>query len=148
MLRQHFVVYRSAGSGVIADPAQLDPAVPTISAEGYSAQQLIALVDEAAAKRGMAVLLFHGVGAEYLNVTREAHAALLDHLARHRQRFDRQLRQHHGREGASTQELDRLPWRPFQARQRRPFTVFMPSLSGSRPTLRVGLRSPYRPQPP
>ena len=87
-LRQHFVAYRSAGSGVIADPAQLDPyAVPTISAEGYSAQQLIALVDEAAAMHGMVVLLFHGVGAEYLNVTREAHAALLDHLARHRQRF-------------------------------------------------------------
>ncbi len=87
-LRKHFVAYRSDNIGVVADPAHLDVyAVPIVGAEGYSAEQLIAVVEEAAAKRGMVALLFHGVGAEYLNVTREAHAALLDHLAKHRQRF-------------------------------------------------------------
>jgi hypothetical protein len=35
----------------------------------------------------MVHLLFHGVGAEHLSVTREAHDALLDHLARHKDRL-------------------------------------------------------------
>ncbi|MEO3692152.1 polysaccharide deacetylase family protein [Roseateles paludis] len=87
-LRKQFVAYRGASEDLIDDPAKVDPyAVPTIAVEGYSAERLIALVDEAAAKHSMVVLLFHGVGGEYLNVTREAHAALLDHLAKHRQRF-------------------------------------------------------------
>jgi peptidoglycan/xylan/chitin deacetylase (PgdA/CDA1 family) len=88
-LRKHFVAYRSDNFGVVADPAQLDVyAVPIVGAERYTtAEQLIAVVEEAAAKGGMVALLFHGVGAEYLTVTREAHAALLDHLAKHRQRL-------------------------------------------------------------
>jgi hypothetical protein len=32
-------------------------------------------------------LLFHGVGAEHLSVTREAHDQLLDHLAKNKSRF-------------------------------------------------------------
>ena len=49
--------------------------------------QLIALVEKAAAQHALVALLFHGVGAEHLSVTREAHDALLDHLAKNKARY-------------------------------------------------------------
>lgn len=86
-LHANFVAMRN-GAGEIADPLALDPyAVPVVVIEGWTADRLIALVERAAAAHSMAVLLFHGVGADYLSVSREAHDALLDHLARHRDRF-------------------------------------------------------------
>jgi hypothetical protein len=74
--------------GEIANPAALDPyAVPVVFVEGWTAAQLIALVERAAAAKSMAVLLFHGVGAEHLSVSQDAHDALLDHLGRNRERL-------------------------------------------------------------
>jgi peptidoglycan/xylan/chitin deacetylase (PgdA/CDA1 family) len=87
-LRPHFVAYRAANPAMVTDPAALDPyAVPVYFVEGWTGEQLIALVERAAAQRAMVHLLFHGVGAEHLSVTREAHDALLDHLARHKDRL-------------------------------------------------------------
>ena len=72
----------------MSDTAQLDPyAMPVYFVEGMSGEQLIALVEKAAAQGALVSLLFHGVGAEHLSVTREAHDQLLDHLAKHRNRF-------------------------------------------------------------
>lgn len=86
-LKQHFVAYRS-GVGEITDVMALDPyAVPVIFIDGWTAEQMIALVERAAASKTMAVLLFHGVGAEYMHVSREAHDKLLDYLARNRKRL-------------------------------------------------------------
>lgn len=87
-LRPQFVAYRAAGPGLVSDTAQLDPyAMPVYFVEGMSGEQLIALVEKAATQGALVSLLFHGVGAEHLSVTREAHDQLLDHLAKHKGRF-------------------------------------------------------------
>ncbi len=87
-LRSQFVAFRAGAPALVTDTAALDPyAVPVYFVDGLSGQQLIALVDRAASEHALVALLFHGVGAEYLSVTREAHDALLDHLARHKDRF-------------------------------------------------------------
>lgn len=87
-LRPQFVAYRAAGLGLVTDTAQLDPyAMPVYFVEGMTGAQLIDIVEQAAAKGAVVSLLFHGVGAEHLSVTREAHDQLLDHLARNKSRF-------------------------------------------------------------
>jgi peptidoglycan/xylan/chitin deacetylase (PgdA/CDA1 family) len=87
-LQPHFVAYRAAGPGLVADTIQLDPyAMPVYFVEGMSGEQLIALVEKAAAQHALVSLLFHGVGAEHLSVTREAHDQLLDHLAKNKARL-------------------------------------------------------------
>lgn len=87
-LQPQFVAFRAAGPGMVTDTAQLQPyAMPVYFVEGMSGEQLIALVEKAASQGALVSLLFHGVGAEHLSVTREAHDQLLDHLARHRDRF-------------------------------------------------------------
>ena len=87
-LKPHFVAFRAAGPGLLTDTTQLDPyAMPVYFVEGWTGEQLIALVEKAASQHAMVSLLFHGVGAEHLSVTREAHDQLLDHLAKHKARF-------------------------------------------------------------
>lgn len=87
-LRPHFVAYRAAAPALTTDTAQLDPyAMPAYFVEGWTGAQLIELVEKAAAQGALVSLLFHGVGAEHLSVTREAHDQLLDHLAKHKSRF-------------------------------------------------------------
>lgn len=87
-LREHFVAFRSASPALVSDPARLDPyEVPVYAVEGWSGERLIALVEEAAARHALVAVVFHGVGAEHLSVTREAHDALLDHLAKNKDRF-------------------------------------------------------------
>jgi len=86
-LRPNFVAFR-ASWGALADPATVDPyVVPVYDVQGWTGEQLIALVEQAAAKHVLVAMVFHGVGAEHLRVTREAHDALLDHLAKHKDRF-------------------------------------------------------------
>jgi peptidoglycan/xylan/chitin deacetylase (PgdA/CDA1 family) len=87
-LRSHFVAYRAAGPGMVSDTTALDPyAMPVYFVDGMNGEQLIALVEKAAAQHALVSLLFHGVGAEHLSVTREAHDQLLDHLAKHKDYF-------------------------------------------------------------
>jgi sialate O-acetylesterase len=52
-----------------------------------SAEEMIAFVEEAAENGGLAVLMFHGVGGEYLTVSRREHQRLLAHLAENRHRL-------------------------------------------------------------
>jgi len=73
------------GDGVVADPAKLDPfRVPSrmFSVESGTAD-LIGFVDSVRKSGGMGVFMFHGVGGDYLNVTAEAHHALLRYLKQH-----------------------------------------------------------------
>lgn len=87
-LQPHFVAYRAANPAMVTDTAALDPyAMPVYFVEGWTGEQLIALVEKAAAQRAVVSLLFHGVGAEHLSVTREAHDQLLDHLAKNKARL-------------------------------------------------------------
>lgn len=87
-LQPHFVAYRAAAPALTTDTAQLDPyAMPAYFVEGWSGEQLIALVEKAAEQGALVSLLFHGVGAEHLSVTKQAHDQLLDHLAKNKHRF-------------------------------------------------------------
>jgi peptidoglycan/xylan/chitin deacetylase (PgdA/CDA1 family) len=87
-LQPHFVAYRAASPAMVSDTTALDPyAMPVYFVEGWTGDQLIALVEKAAAQRAVVSLLFHGVGAEHLSVTREAHDQLLDHLAKNKARL-------------------------------------------------------------
>jgi peptidoglycan/xylan/chitin deacetylase (PgdA/CDA1 family) len=62
------------------DPLELVPALDGAK----SPTELVALVERAIAEGGWLVLLFHGVGGDHLAVDTEAHAALIEHLARRR----------------------------------------------------------------
>jgi hypothetical protein len=53
---------------------------------GASGAELIALVQAAEARGTMVNLTFHGIGGDYLTVSNDAHAELLDYLAAHRDR--------------------------------------------------------------
>jgi len=87
-LQPHFIAFRAANPAMVIDTTALYPyAVPVYFVDGMSGEQLIALVEKAAAQHALVQLLFHGVGAEYLSVTREAHDQLLDHLAKNKSRF-------------------------------------------------------------
>jgi sialate O-acetylesterase len=52
-----------------------------------SAEEMIAFVEQAAETGGLAVLMFHGVGGEYLTVSRREHQRLLAHLDENRHRL-------------------------------------------------------------
>ncbi len=84
-LQGDFVAMKSAFGGVVPDMPTLDPyAVGVEVASDISGAQLIALVQRAAAAGTMVNITFHGVGRDYLAVSREAHDALLQYLASHR----------------------------------------------------------------
>ena len=83
-----FIGVKVPGGAVVADMAALDPsAVPVLAPEGMSGAQLIALVEEAGRKGTMVNLTFHGVGGDYLQVSNEAHEALLAWLDAHRDAY-------------------------------------------------------------
>jgi len=83
-VKKEFVAIKLIGEGVTPDMAKLDPyAVGVTAPAGVSGKQLIAIVEEAAARGTMANITFHGVGGDYLSVSREAHDELLAHLAKH-----------------------------------------------------------------
>ncbi len=84
-LQGDFVAMKSAFGGVVTDMQALDPyAVGVEVVSDMSGDQLIALVQRAAAKGTMVNITFHGVGGDHLAVSREAHDALLRYLAKHR----------------------------------------------------------------
>lgn len=84
-LRGDFVAMKSAFGGVVTDMNTLDPyAVGVEVASETSGRDLIALVRRAAAAGTMVNITFHGVGGDYLAVSREAHEELLAYLSSHR----------------------------------------------------------------
>jgi len=83
-----FVAIKVMGGAVVPDMRTLDPhAVPVVAPAGIDGDALIALVEDAARRGTMVNLTFHGIGAEHLSVTTEAHDALLAHLAAHPERY-------------------------------------------------------------
>jgi peptidoglycan-N-acetylglucosamine deacetylase len=71
-----------AWKSIVTDFAALDlqqvPSYGPVDEPG--ATELIAYVERVRAARGLGVLQFHGVGGDYLEVSSEAHEALLRHL--------------------------------------------------------------------
>lgn len=55
-----------------------------IMPNGQSGEELIALVKEAAKKHELINVIFHGIGADHLSVSTEAHEALVKYLAENR----------------------------------------------------------------
>ena len=84
-IRGDFVAMKTNFGGVVPDMSTLDPyAVGIEVPSDVSGQQLIAMVQRAAAAGTMVNITFHGVGGDHLSVSREAHEALLNYLDRHR----------------------------------------------------------------
>jgi peptidoglycan/xylan/chitin deacetylase (PgdA/CDA1 family) len=96
LIAERFVAARVSASDV-ADPRTVDPLhVPQLDTAGKTGAELVAMVDEAVARRGWLVLLFHGVGSDqtcgtlafdpaactinYLTTSAAAHEALVNHL--------------------------------------------------------------------
>lgn len=85
-LQSAFVAIRVPGAPVVPDLQTLDPyRVGAVAYADVTGQQLIAVVQRAAAAGTMALLTFHGIGGEYLSVSRQAHDELLQYLADHRE---------------------------------------------------------------
>lgn len=81
-VRSAFVAIKVAACGVIADVHRMDPySVGVYVPIDVSGQQLIDMVAAAARQGGMVNITFHGIGGDYLTVSREAHETLLRHLA-------------------------------------------------------------------
>lgn len=88
LLKGVFVAMKSHIGGVVQDMAALDPEnTATLAPTDVSAEQMIAVVEQAAARGTMVSLTFHGVGGDHLSVSKQAHEALLRHLAAHPERF-------------------------------------------------------------
>ena len=61
--------------------------VPSWAVVDPSIKELIAYIEQAAEKGTLAVFMFHGVGANHMRVSREAHKELLAYLTEHSDRF-------------------------------------------------------------
>jgi peptidoglycan/xylan/chitin deacetylase (PgdA/CDA1 family) len=83
-LQPAFVAIKLGNGAVTPDMLTLDPYAVTVEAPvDVTGAQLIAWVEEAAAKGSMANFTFHGIGGDYLSVSNEAHEELLHYLASH-----------------------------------------------------------------
>lgn len=84
-LEKDFVAMKSRFGGVVQSMETLDPyAVGVEAVSDMTGNELIALVQRAAAAGTMVSITFHGVGGDYLSVSRESHEELLAYLARNK----------------------------------------------------------------
>ncbi|KAF1717012.1 polysaccharide deacetylase [Pseudoxanthomonas yeongjuensis] len=84
-VRQEFVAIKLGDGAVTPGMWKLDPYAVTVETPiGITGEQLIARVEEAARKGTMVNFTFHGVGGDYLSVSKQAHEELLQHLSTHR----------------------------------------------------------------
>ena len=84
-VRQEFVAIKLGDGAVTPDMRKLDPYAVTVEAPvGVTGEQLIARVEEAARRGTMVNFTFHGIGGDYLSVSKQAHEELLQYLSIHR----------------------------------------------------------------
>ena len=85
-VRPLFLAARAGDDRIAADVGALDPMlVPSWAAENVTGARLVAFVQEAVDAGGLAVFQFHGIGGQWISVSREAHRELLAWLAANRQ---------------------------------------------------------------
>jgi len=85
-VRPLFLAARAGDDRIAADVGALDPMlVPSWAAENVTGAQLIAFARKAVDAGGLAVFQFHGIGGQWISVSREAHRELLAWLAANRQ---------------------------------------------------------------
>ncbi|UGQ46941.1 polysaccharide deacetylase family protein [Massilia endophytica] len=76
------------GPAVIESMTGLDPYAVAVSAPvGMSGKELIAIVKQAAERGTMVNFTFHGIGGDYLTISKEAHEELLAYLAANRKTY-------------------------------------------------------------
>lgn len=84
-IKDNFVAIKAIVNGEITDMKTLDPyAVGFEVPVNVTGKQLIAIVKAAATKGTMTAFTFHGVGGDYLTVSKEAHDELVKYLAAHK----------------------------------------------------------------
>lgn len=80
-----YLAARGTNSGVIKDFKNLDLfRVPCMGKVDATGEELISYAEEAEKVGGLTVFIFHGVGGQYLKVSREAHRELLDFLVKNK----------------------------------------------------------------
>lgn len=85
-IRPLFLAARAGEDRVATDVSALDPMlVPSWAATNVTGAQLIAFAQKALDVGGLAVFQFHGIGGEWISVSREAHQELVGWLAANRQ---------------------------------------------------------------
>lgn len=88
LIKGDFVAIKAVLGGVVTDMATLDPHGVSVAAPfEVTGAQLVDLVQRAARAGTMANITFHGIGGDYLSVSRQAHEELLNHLAAHRDTY-------------------------------------------------------------
>jgi peptidoglycan/xylan/chitin deacetylase (PgdA/CDA1 family) len=81
-IRPLFLAARAGEDRVVEDVRALDPMlVPSWAATNVTGAELIAFAQKAKEAGGLAVFQFHGIGGEWIPVSREAHRELLAWLA-------------------------------------------------------------------
>jgi peptidoglycan/xylan/chitin deacetylase (PgdA/CDA1 family) len=84
-VRPLFLAARAGEDRIAADVATLDPMlVPSWAATNVTGPELIAFAQKAVDAGGLAVFQFHGIGGEWIPVSREAHQELVGWLAANR----------------------------------------------------------------
>jgi peptidoglycan/xylan/chitin deacetylase (PgdA/CDA1 family) len=84
-IRPLFLAARAGEDQIAADVRGLDPMlVPSWAATNVTGAQLIAFAEKAVEAGGLAVFQFHGIGGEWISVSREAHQELVSWLAANR----------------------------------------------------------------
>jgi peptidoglycan/xylan/chitin deacetylase (PgdA/CDA1 family) len=85
-VRPLFLAARAGEDRIATDVGALDPMlVPSWAATNVTGAQLIAFAQKAVDAGGLAVFQFHGIGGQWISVSREAHQELLAWLAANRQ---------------------------------------------------------------
>ncbi len=83
-----FIAARGSGGGMVEDFRTIDLFhVSSGGYEGMSGNEMIDFAIKAKEAGGLVVFTMHGVGGQYLNVSREAHDELLKYLNDHRDTF-------------------------------------------------------------
>jgi len=84
-IRPLVLAARAGEDRIAADVRTLDPMlVPSWAATNVTGAELIAFAQKAVDAGGLAVFQFHGVGGEWISVSREAHGELVKWLAANR----------------------------------------------------------------
>jgi len=84
-VRPLFLAARAGEDRIARDVSALDPMlVPSWAARDVTGAQLVAFAQKAVDAGGLAVFQFHGIGGQWISVSREAHRELLAWLAANR----------------------------------------------------------------
>lgn len=88
LVQGEFVAIKTTGEAVTPSMTNIDPYRIGVAAPSeLSGKQLIALVVDAGQRGTMLNLTFHGIGGDYLTVSRQAHDELLAYLAANRKLY-------------------------------------------------------------